>query len=331
MDKITGKLKVGLIGVGMVGGPIKRYFEEMRGYTRGKDFFCYDIDPKKGYFDDINKADVVFICVPTPNGPDGTFNISAVESALKMLKDSKIVVIKSTILPSTTAYFQKNYPKHKIVFNPEFLTESQAWIDFVRPDRQIVGSTKKSLDVSSVVLSLLPQAPYMTPWGHGCYTLHRATATEAEMAKMAANVYGAMKVVFGNVLSDVTHSLKKYLEYKNLESDVEYGNIKKIIAADHRIGASWLDVNYGDYCGFGGYCFPKDLKSFIHFFDELIGVLDKNKKNADLTLCLQKGQKVFKAIWDYNETLLKIQNLTIADVSQHDKDIVLQKRKAIRE
>jgi len=326
------KVKIGIIGLGMVGTPIKRYFEELRGYQRGKNLFCYDIDPKKGFFDDVDQADVIFVCVPTPNGPGGKFNISAVKAALDMIKEEgKVVVIKSTILPSSTVRFQKDYPKLKIVFNPEFLTESQAWMDFIRPDRQIVGYTKKSMDASLAVLSLLPQAPYMTPWGYGCYASNRASATEAEMSKMAANVFGATKVTFGNILADVAFALKNYLQQNGLEADVDYDNVRKIISADHRIGASWLDVGYGDYNGFGGYCFPKDLKSFICFFDDLVVTAKKNKKNADLVSCLESGKKVFEAIWTYNEALLKAQNLTVADVSQHDKDIIFQKKKVIRQ
>ena len=66
------RLSIGIIGVGMVGAPLKRYFEEFKGYKRGEDLFLYDIDPKKGYYDDINQADVIFISVPTPSSPDGS-------------------------------------------------------------------------------------------------------------------------------------------------------------------------------------------------------------------------------------------------------------------
>lgn len=326
------KPKIGIIGVGMVGGPIKRYFEETQSYKRGQDFFCYDIDSKKGFFDNVNQADIIFVCVPTPNDANGNYNLSIVESALKMIKpEGKIVVIKSTVSPGSVEYFQKQFPKHKIVFNPEFLTESQAWLDFIRPDRQVIGHTKKSIDVSMLVLSLLPQAPFMAPWGSDCYTTNRVSATEAEMAKIAANVFGATKVVFGNILADLSLAVKNYLNKKGIKADVSYENVRKIISADHRIGGSWLNVNHGSYCGFGGYCFPKDFKAFIGFFDELIAVLSKDKKNNEIVFCLEKGRKVFQAIWDYNEALLKVQNLSVADVSQHNKDIILEKRKNIRE
>ena len=63
--------KIGIVGIGMVGGPLKKYFEE-KGLKRGKDLFCYDADKKKGFFDDVSKADIIFISVPTPRNPDGS-------------------------------------------------------------------------------------------------------------------------------------------------------------------------------------------------------------------------------------------------------------------
>ena len=109
-------IKVGIIGVGMVGGPLKRYFEEYQNYQRGKDLFLYDIDPKKGFGDNINKADIIFISVPTPRSEEGRANISAVEAAVKMIRDNKIIVIKSTVPPGTTEAFQKKHPNRKFLF-----------------------------------------------------------------------------------------------------------------------------------------------------------------------------------------------------------------------
>src|SRR3989344_4885552 len=137
------KLKIGILGVGMVGEPIRKWFEEIQGYMRGKELFLSDIDPKKGYFDDINKADVVFVALPTPSNRDGSCNTSLVEEGVKKIKDNKFVVIKSTVEPGTVERLQKKYPKKKFIFNPEFLTESQAWLDYIKPDRQLLGQTKK--------------------------------------------------------------------------------------------------------------------------------------------------------------------------------------------
>ncbi len=113
--------KIGIIGVGMVGAPLKRWFEE-NGYDRNFDLFLYDIDPKKNYFDDINKADIIFIAVPTPRHPNGRCDLSAVVHALGRIDKllSKIIVIKSTVPPGTTEYFQKIFSRWKLLFNPEF-------------------------------------------------------------------------------------------------------------------------------------------------------------------------------------------------------------------
>src|SRR3989344_7425911 len=158
------KIRIGIIGLGMVGEPIRRWFEEKNGYKRGRDLFCYDVDSKKGYSDDINKADVIFISVPTPTNPDGSCNVSIVDSAVAGVNDGKIVVVKSTVTPGTVERLQKKHPKKRLIFNPKFLTESQAWEDYLSPDRQIVGHTSKSISDSVEVLNLLPKRHFIRPW-----------------------------------------------------------------------------------------------------------------------------------------------------------------------
>ena len=195
------QLKVGIIGLGMVGTPLKRYFEERRGYVRGTTLFAFDIDSAKGYSDDINRADVIFISVPTPRGEDGAAKTDALEHAFTRIAGGKIIVIKSTVPPGTTEYFQKKYPQHKVLFNPEFLTERQAWEDFTKPDRQIVGFTEASIDAAHAVLSLLPKAPFMSPWGIDTYHPVKITATEAEIIKYGGNVYFSRKITFANALA----------------------------------------------------------------------------------------------------------------------------------
>ena len=175
--------KIGIIGVGWVGAQLKRYFEEIKGYKSGESLFTYDIDPKK-CAGGINQADVVFVSVPTPQNPkDGSCDTSILESAVGKLTGEKVIVLKSTIPPGTTEAIQKKHPQHKVLFNPEFLSESTAWFDFMRPDRQIVGFTEKSIDVAHMVLSLLQKAPFMSPWGVGTYKSVKITATEAEIIK----------------------------------------------------------------------------------------------------------------------------------------------------
>ena len=284
--------KIGIIGVGMVGMPLKRWFEE-NGYERNFDLFLYDIDRKKNYFDDVNKADIVFVAVPTPRDRDGSCDLLAVIHALGRIDKwlPKIVVIKSTVPPGTTQYFQNVFPWWKILFNPEFLTEKHAWEDFARPDRQIVGFTETSIDAAHLVLSLLPKAPFMSPWGLSTYEPIRITATEAEIIKYGGNIHFVRKVNFANMLNLLCAKMK-----------VDYENVRRGMAADFRIGDSHLDVNHGGYRGFGGYCFPKDLDALISFLKHL----GENE-----------GVKLLEADKDFNVKLLNSQGLTVEDVSKH--------------
>ena len=324
------KIRVGIVGLGMVGEPIKKWFEDHHGYRRGKNLFCYDADPKKGYTDDVNKADAVFVAVPTPANPDGSANVSIVQNVVVSLKDGLIIIIKSTVTPGTVEGLQKKYPRKKFIFNPEFLTESQAWFDYIKPDRQIVGHTAKSFTDVKEILALLPRAHFERPWSSD-YTKKDINATEAELAKYASNIFGYLKVIYGNILADFCHLLNLYFKNSKINAAVDYENIREAISADPRIGPAWLNVTHGNYCGAGGYCFPKDMSAFIKFGQELVQELaGKNKIDKDLTAVLERGINVLTAAVNYNEAILNWQGLTIQDVSRHDKDIITSKRRAIR-
>lgn len=329
MIKTHSKIKVGIIGIGMVGGPIRRWFEEVNGYKRGKDLFCYDVDSKKGYTDDVNKADIIFVSVPTPPNPDGSCNISIVQNAVATIKDGKIVIVKSTVEPGTVEGLQKKFPKKRLIFNPEFLTESQAWEDFLSPDRQIVGTTAKSVSDAIEVLNLLPKKNFIRPWTSD-YSRKSVNSTEAEIGKYASNVFGFIKVIYGNILADICHAINYRFEKDKINSRVDYDNIKELIGADLRIGSAWLNVAHGNYCGAGGYCFPKDMAAFIGFAYSLTEQLSKSKVDPAFMKVLKKGIGVLKAVEGYNVELLKAQGLTVEDVSKHNTQIILQKRKEIR-
>lgn len=293
--------KLGVIGVGWVGAQLKRYFEEFKGYKTGVDLVTYDIDPAK-CVGDINDAEVIFVVVPTPRNPkDGSCDVSIINDAVSKVKGGKVIVLKSTIPPGTTARLQKEYPNHKFLFNPEFLSEKTAWHDMLNPDRQIVGFTDQSMEISSLVLSLLPKAPFMSPWGTNTYKHTRITATEAEMIKYAGNVYFAQKVNWANALARVSEKI-----------GADYENVRQGMSADHRIGDSHLDVTHGGYRGFGGYCFPKDLAAFMMFA----------KQNG-----VNDVHDLLQAAWKFNGDLLAEQGLSYDDVSRHISDLELIEKK----
>lgn len=303
------KIKIGIIGIGMTGTPMKKWFSEIKKRRRGKDLFCFDIDINKGCQDDISKADIVWICLPTPSCSDGSCDTSIVEEAISRLSDGKrVIVIKSTVPPGTVSILRQKYrQKGYILSNPEFLTEAQAWEDFIRPDRQIVAAPDEgSKKHTSLVLSLLPAASFQSPGVEGTYDFYEANSTEAEIGKYAGNVFGAIKVTFANIIA-------KFCEVLG----ADYENVRRIVSADRRIGGAWMDVDHGDYRGFGGFCFPKDMRALIVFGEKILEKLPEGKQKE----VFSKALNVLKSIWDCNETLLKSQGLTVESVSSHDSEV----------
>jgi len=261
--------KIGIAGVGMVGGALKRYFEKQKNC----ELFLYDKLKNIGSPEELNNAEVIFICVPTPHRKEGNqgFDLSFVEEAINLLEGEKVVVIKSTVLPGTTEMLQKKYPQHKFLMNPEFLTEETADQDMQYPDRQIVGYTQKSYSIAGDILQLLPLAPFE----------RIMPATEAEMVKYFGNTWFAIKVIFANQIYDLCEKL-----------GINYNRVMEAASADKRIGRTHLEVWHKGYRGYGGKCLYKDMKSFIQFARE---------KGVDL--------KLHQIADEINEKLMRDQNI----------------------
>jgi len=227
---------IGIFGGGVVGKAAASFF---------KDSVTYDkfnpIDPLEA----VLERELLIVCVPTPF-KDG-FDRSILEEVFRQIgsdKKERIVVIKSTCIPGTTDYFQEQYPHLKVLFNPEFLSEKTAKEDFVKPDKQLVGFTEKSRDVSQAVLDILPNAPYKKI----------VQAQSAELVKYAVNSFYATKVIFGNMLYDLAESL-----------GIDYNEVKEAFVSDQRITDSHFDALHGGYRGYGGKCLPKDVQTLVDF------------------------------------------------------------------
>lgn len=227
--------KLGICGVGMVGGALRRYFEEKDGIK----LFLYDKGRNLGSYQEINQADIIFVCVPTPydcpppRGTDKGFDLSCVKEVFRNIQGKKTIVIKSTVVPGTTEKLQKQYPQHKVLFNPEFLTESTADQDMKYPDRQIIGYTEKSYNIAGDIMQLLPLAPFE----------RIIPATEAEAVKYFGNTWFSTKVIFANQFYELCKAL-----------GIDYNRVMEAAAADKRIGRSHLSVLHKGYRGFGGKC-----------------------------------------------------------------------------
>src|SRR3989344_1090006 len=157
---LNEKPKVGFIGCGFVGGTWIEFLEEEKGYIRGKNLFCFDIDPLKKMRDDIKQASIAVISVPTPVTEHGHCDLSMLHQAIGQLGSKKHcwVVIRSTIPPGTTMRLAKIYPHKSFIFIPEFLTEARARENFRNPDRIIISVAGDDRRIMETLLGLLPRA-----------------------------------------------------------------------------------------------------------------------------------------------------------------------------
>ena len=260
------KIKIGVIGLGYVGAPIKTWFE-----SQGHEVVAYDKFKNIGSMEEVDKAEVIFIAVPTPFHEDGRgYDDSAVRESLENIEDGKIVVIKSTVVPGSTKAFQETYPKKTILFNPEFLRAKAAEEDYLHPKIQVVGyASDMGKEVAPKILELLPKADFS----------EIITSTEAEVLKYWVNSYLATRVVFANEIYDLCNAL----------GDANYDTIKKCFVHDPRIGDSHWDVVADGYRGYGGFCFPKDVQAILQKAKSLgveLSLIEKghvkNKKLRDV-------------------------------------------------
>lgn len=232
-------MNIAIMGVGMVGGALARYFTQQKQIQP----LLYDPLKKMEDLEALNQADVIFVCVPTPfDEVKGGFDLSYLTDAFSKITGNKIIVIKSTILPGTTEDYQKKHPQHKVLFNPEFLTEATADHDMFFPNRQLIGYTGKSQEVAEEILKLLPVAPFKKI----------LPAREAEMVKYFGNTLYALKVTFANQIFDLCQKL-----------GIDYETVKECAKAEPMVGKTHLEIVHKGYRGYGGKCLPKDTRALI--------------------------------------------------------------------
>ncbi len=205
--------------------------------------------------DALRGSKAVFIAVGTPPQEDGSADLSHVlkvaEDIAKLAEHDLVVVLKSTVPVGTNARVRQvvaKYAKHKIsvVSNPEFLKEGDAISDFMKPDRVVVGTDD---DEAFEVMSLL-----YAPFNRQQNRVIRVSPQSAEIVKYAANAMLATKISFMNEIArlcDVTGA------------DVE--DVRVALGSESRIGMQFLYAGLG----FGGSCFPKDLRALVNTGNEL--------------------------------------------------------------
>jgi len=263
------------------------------GVAAGKLIFTTDVVSA------VKNADVVFLCVPTPEGADGSADLSYIQTAARtlspLLRSGAIVVNKSTVPVGSTKVVERELkrPDVSVVSNPEFLREGSAIQDFLHPDRVVVGSDNQEAAIAVGALYEQVGAPIVV-----------TDPASAETIKYAANAFLATKISYINAVAAICEGVGADI------NDVVLG-----LGYDKRIGHEFLRPGPG----WGGSCFPKDTKAMVKIaqdagydFGLLKGVItvndqqygrivDKIRAAAGGTL---KGKKIaswgltFKALTD---------------------------------
>ena len=161
-----------------------------------------------------------------------------------------VYLIRSTVVPGTTRFFQEEFPKLKLVFNPEFLTERSANFDFITQSRFILGGADENTKVVSDL--------YRDRFGNSV-SIIITDYESAELTKYVCNTFFATKVSFLNEMYVLSEKVNANWD------DVIEGFLR-----DGRVGSSHSQVPGPDgKLGFGGSCFPKDVQALIQFAESL--------------------------------------------------------------
>jgi UDPglucose 6-dehydrogenase len=196
----------------------------------------------------------VFLCVGTPPAADGSQDLSYIVAVAKSVGEALkrrrggpplTVIVKSTVVPGTTAgpvrqAIERASGKRaardfRLAANPEFLKEGHALADALNPDRIVIGGFDEASTESVAALFAWAKCPVI-----------RTDPTTAEMVKYAANAFLATKISFSNEFANLCEAL-----------GVDWYTVADAIGYDARIGRKFLNAG----AGFGGSCFPKDLKA----------------------------------------------------------------------
>jgi nucleotide sugar dehydrogenase len=289
--------KIGIIGSGVVGSATGKGFHRL-----GHDVLFYDIAKQRlltlkeeGYQiassvkDIIDKTDISFVCVNTPNNSSGEQDLSQLMSVLYDITNSlrridrrheqqqhpHLIVFRSTMLPGTMRsvvinYLQTNCPSSSIArdydvcYNPEFLRQNTAFDDFFRPDRVVIGEDRKGAS-----------QPLKEIYQQLTENIIVTSFEAAELIKYTSNCFLSLKISFFNEIGLVCKQM-----------GIDDKAVSLGVSMDKRIG------NYGTQFGkpFEGACLPKDTEALAGFIrnlqlnpDLLQVALDINRKMEELT------------------------------------------------
>ncbi len=305
-------MKIAIIGTGYVGLVVGTCFAET-----GNQVICVDVDEDKirrlqdgevpiyepgleeligrnteegrltftsDIRDAIQGAKVCFIAVGTPPGEDGSADLKHVIAVAKSIGENmngyKVIVNKSTVPVGTAQKVRTEIERYTderfdVVSNPEFLKEGAAIEDFLKPDRVVIGTDSER---AALIMQEL-YSPFVRT-GKPILTMDTASA---EMTKYAANAMLATRISFMNEMAQICEAI-----------GADVNEVRKGIATDSRIGFPFLFAGVG----YGGSCFPKDVRALMHTAIEhghepLIVKAVEEVNHAQKEVLFQKVQKHF--------------------------------------
>lgn len=236
----------------------------------------------------VKQSLICFIAVGTPQDDDGSADLTAffevVEQIAKSMNEYKVIVDKSTVPVGTAEKVEKLIAKNTVydfdvVSNPEFLKQGAAVDDFLRPDRVIIGSNSKH---STQIMQEL-YSPFVRT-GNPVLVMD---VKSAEMTKYASNAFLAAKISFINEMANIC---------EKVGADIEM--VRQGMYTDRRIGSQFLYPGIG----YGGSCFPKDVKALIKTAEDFDCANDILKA-ADKTNQRQRELFIQKILQKYNHNL----------------------------
>jgi UDPglucose 6-dehydrogenase len=224
----------------------------------------------------VEQSEAIFIAVGTPQGDSGGADLSYVEAVVSEVARSvngyKVIVEKSTVPVYTNEWIRRvlhrygvNPNSFDVVSNPEFLREGTAVLDFLHPDRIVVGAnTDRAAEVLRRIYEPLTSGSYYaqpdalegTCSAQNTAKLLVTSAQSSEIIKHASNAFLALKISFINAVANLAEAV---------DADIE--DISAGIGLDSRIGPKFLRAGLG----YGGSCFPKDVAAF-HWVAQQQGV-----------------------------------------------------------
>lgn len=240
----------------------------------------------------VEQSEIIFLCLPTPPKEDGSADLSYVitvsREIAQHIKDYRIIINKSTVPVGSTEIVRNHLLEYNqdcnfdVVSNPEFLKEGNAVLDFMEPERVVIGTSSNQARNKLVELYL--------PFVKDKDQILLMDEKSAELTKYAANAFLATKITFINQIADLCN-----INNANVEL------VAKGVGLDSRIGPKFLKAGIG----YGGSCFPKDVSALIKYSDS-IGYDFSILKQVQAENTKRKTKPIQKLIELYGDTFSKL-------------------------